>query len=431
MEKTYPVSKYLSAVKKLITTQIPEVWVNGVITQISERGRMVYLSIAEFEEGDVRPKAKLDLFLFAGEYAQMLARLSELPTPFVLKEQLKVNLYVEADFYVGTGRFQGHVRNIDPNFTVGELARTRAMIMQRLEKEGLVGRNKALPFALLPLKVGLITGEATAAYKDFTTTLLGSGYAFEVCLEKARMQGDETETTVLKALAELGKTPDLDVICIVRGGGSKTDLNYFDSEALCRAIALSPIPILTGIGHQIDESLVDKVSFKSCITPTDCAKFLVARCDESVGSLRELLSMIAHSVQTKLWKFQSGIHAAEVRISGAVRGRISGERRRLLSIAEEISRAPSRTLEREREKLRRDIEGLSFGAKKIIALQKAKFEVVEAKVQANDPKRILARGFSFATSQKGVIKSITDAKAGDELLLHVADGTIRTVVSGG
>ena len=102
MEKTFAVSKYLSAVKKLITSQIPPIWVNGVITQITERGRMVYLSIAEFPENDVKPVAKLDLYMFAGEYAQMLSLLRELPTPFVLKEQLKVNLFVEADFYIGS-----------------------------------------------------------------------------------------------------------------------------------------------------------------------------------------------------------------------------------------------------------------------------------------------------------------------------------------
>ena len=190
MEKTFAVSKYLSAVKKMITSQIPPIWVNGVITQITERGRMVYMSLAEFPENDVKPVAKIDLYMYAGEYAQMRARLAELPMPFVLKEQLKVNLFIEADFYIGSGKFQCHVKNIDPNFTIGELAKTKQAILQRLEKEGLLNRNKMLPFAALPLKVGLITGETTAAFKDFTTTLAHSGFSFEVIPGYAKMQGN-------------------------------------------------------------------------------------------------------------------------------------------------------------------------------------------------------------------------------------------------
>lgn len=428
MEKTFAVSKYLSAVKKLVTSQIPPVWVNGVITQITERGRMVYLSLAEFQEGNVRPVAKMDLYLFSGEYAQMLSRLSELPTPFTLKEQLKVNLLVEADFYVGSGRFQCHVKNIDPNFTVGELERTRKAILQRLEKEGLLQRNKALPLATLPLKVGLITGETTAAYKDFTTTLSQSGYAFEVVMQAAKMQGDETESTVLAALEKLRNVPGIDVVCIVRGGGSKTDLNYFDSEALCRAVALFPVPVISGIGHQIDESLVDKVAFKSCITPTDTAKFLIARCDEAKRALKEVLLQIANAARGNLSRTKDRMHAAELKVSSAYGKRIAAERQKLSSIARQIWVAPARLFEREREKIRRNAEGLSLGSQKIIDLQRTRFLLVEAKVQANDPKRILAKGYAYTTrSGKGLVKSASDVKSGDELLMHFADGNVFVV----
>ena len=427
MEKTFAVSKYLSAVKKMITSQIPPIWVNGVITQITERGRMVYMSLAEFPENDVKPVAKIDLYMYAGEYAQMRARLAELPMPFVLKEQLKVNLFIEADFYIGSGKFQCHVKNIDPNFTIGELAKTKQAILQRLEKEGLLNRNKMLPFAALPLKVGLITGETTAAFKDFTTTLAHSGFSFEVIPGYAKMQGNETEATVLAALAKLQNIPDLDAVCIVRGGGSKTDLNYFDSEALCRAIALFPVPVLTGIGHQIDESLVDQVSYRSCITPTDCAKFLVARAEEAKRSLREVLLQIVTASQRKLSESKDRLHRTETNISTLFGKRLASERQKLSAIARDIARAPARTLEREREKIRRDIEGLRFGVQKIIALQKAKFELVEEKVKANDPKRILSRGYSYTTGKNGLIKNASDVKPGDALLMHFADGNVQAI----
>lgn len=428
MEKTFAVSKYLSAVKKLVNAQIPPVWVNGVITQISERGRMVYLSLAEFQEGDVRPIAKMDLYLFTREYAQMLSRLAELPAPFTLKEQLKVNLLVEADFYVGSGKFQCHVRNIDPNFTVGELERTRKAILQRLEKEGLLFKNKSLPLAALPLKVGLVTGEATAAYKDFTTTLARSGYAFEVVVESAKMQGNETEATVMAALEKLRNVPGLDAVCIVRGGGSKTDLNYFDSEALCRAVALFPVPVISGIGHQIDESLVDKVAFKSCITPTDTAKFLVSRCDEAKRALKEVLLQIASAARGNLSRTKDRMHAAELKVSSAYGKRIAAEREKLSAVAHQISVAPARLFAHEREKLRRNADGLALGSQKIIDLQRARFQLVEAKVQANDPKRILSKGYTYTTRNgKGLVKNASDVSPGEELRLHFSDGSVSVV----
>lgn len=428
MEKTFPVSKYLTAVKKLVTAQIPPVWVNGVITQITERGRLVYLSIAEFVEGDVRPVAKLDLYMFAGEFSQMQSRLANLPIPFTLREQIKVNLLIEADFYIGSGKFQCRVKNIDPNFTIGELAKTRQAILQKLEREGLLEKNKSLPLAELPLKVGLVTGESTAAYKDFTTTLAGSGFPFEVVARFAKMQGNETETTVLEALGFLRTMDDLDAVCIVRGGGAKTDLNYFDSEALCRAIANFPRPILTGIGHQIDESLADKVAYASCITPTDCAKFLIAQAENAKRSLSEVILKIANASRSALSLAKERLHHAESGISVVFERRIAAEEQKLFSIAHNLTSGPNRILRGEGEKFSRNLEGLKFGAQKIIALSKAKFELVEAKVRANDPKRILSRGFSYATRNGKTVMAAAGIEPGDELSLHFADGNVSVAV---
>ncbi|WP_288787616.1 exodeoxyribonuclease VII large subunit [uncultured Fibrobacter sp.] len=428
MEKSFAVSKYLSAVKKLVTTQIPPVWVNGVLTQVTERGRMVYLSLAEFVEGDVKPIAKVDLYMYAGEFAQMRARTSALPIPFKFSEGLKVSLLVEADFYIGSGKFQCHVTNIDPNFTVGELTLTRQAILQRLQKENLLDKNKSLPLAALPYKIGLITGEKTAAFKDFTTTLASSGYAFDIIPVYAKMQGNETETTVLEALGKLRQMPELDAVCIVRGGGSKTDLNYFDSEALCRAIAIFPVPVFTGIGHQIDESLVDKVAYRSCITPTDCAKFLVARAEDASRRLREKILQIASAAQQKLSRSTNRLSKMETSISVLFERRIAGERQKLDAVAKNIARAPGRILERERERMQRNLDGLHLGAQKIIALQKARFEIVETKVKSHDPKRILARGFAYATAAgKGLVKSKSEVQSGDEILMHFADGNVSVV----
>lgn len=335
-QKTYSISKYLTAVKRLVSEQIPTIWVHGVITQMQERGRMLYLSLAEYAENDVKPVATLPLFIFSSDFAAIQNKLNALPSPFDLRPELKVNLLIQADFYVPQGKFQGRVLDVDPVYTLGEMALTRQAILERLTREGLRDRNGALPLPVVPLRVGLITGEGTAAFNDFMSVLAQSGFAFQVVPAWARMQGAETENSILTALGTLLKDRQLDVVCIVRGGGSRTDLNFFDSEALCRAVALFPIPVFTGIGHEIDRSLLDLFAWESRITPTDCAKFLVQRVSEAWESTQALGQGIAQRTQDKLRYAWLRIEGAKDQIKRSVTQRVSREHERQARIQKDF-----------------------------------------------------------------------------------------------
>ena len=283
--KSYTVTQYMKALKQKVEST-PAVWVRGVITQINEKARVVYLSIADFEEGNVNPLATVPLYCYSAKFAAIRSKVENYPQPFTLKEQLKVSFLIKADLYIPYGKLQAQILDIDPIYTLGELALTKSAILKRLALEGLLEKNKALTLADVPIRVGLITGEGTAAYKDFTTKLAESPFNFKVKTAYAKMQGSDTEPTVLAALEELARDTSLDVVCIIRGGGSKTDLNFFDSEALCRAVANYPIPVFTGIGHEIDRSLLDEVAYQSCITPTDTAKRLIDRVADSITDKR-------------------------------------------------------------------------------------------------------------------------------------------------
>ena len=240
--KFFSITQYNRSVERLLKSQVPQVWVKGVITQLNVRGKIAYITLGEFEEGDTRPRAVLEVTLWSSELEVYNLRFARLPTPLVLRVELKVALQVEANFYVPSGRFQPRVTGIDENFTLGELSITRQRTLERLLKEGLLERNKRLRLSDWPLRVGLITAPGSAAYHDFVSVLLQSGFSFRIAFAGAKMQGEATESTVLSALERLGKL-SLDVICLVRGGGSKTDLVYFDSENIARAIALCPIPV--------------------------------------------------------------------------------------------------------------------------------------------------------------------------------------------
>lgn len=426
--RTFPVSKYLTSIKRLLESKVPDVWVNGVISQISDRGKVIYLNIAEFEEGNVKPVAALPLYLFAFEYARLISKLSELPAPFSLKEGLKVNLLVKADIYVPYGKLQAHVLDIDPAFTIGELALTRQAILKRLKDEGLLRRNAECAFADVPLRVGLITGESTAAYKDFTTTLESSGYAFRITAAFAKMQGNETETTVLAAIGKLRAERGLDVICIVRGGGSKTDLNFFDSEALCRAVALCDIPVLTGIGHEIDQSLLDLTAYEACITPTDCAKRLIHQVELTWNKTQTLATGIAGGVRLRIARAGESLERIRGGLIGSVSARTVKERGKLDSAQKELSKSPFRLLKDEQGRIDRDRDGLTIGAQKILTLEKSRFALVEERVKTADPKRILAKGYSFTTGKSGKpLRNAHEVHPGDVLVTRFADGQVESV----
>jgi exodeoxyribonuclease VII large subunit len=249
--KAFSVEQYNKAVERKMK-EFPKTWVKGVLTQVDARGKAVYMTLADFAEGDSRPKSVLSVMMWAWDFENFSARFAQLPTPFQIRPELKVSFLLESSYYVPTGRFQPKVVDIDESFTLGELALTRQKILETLRKDGLLEANKRPPLSDVPLRVGLVSAPRSAAYQDFTTVLLNAGFSFEISFVEARMQGQATEESVVRALATLSGLKDragrarLDVICVVRGGGSKTDLVYFDSEAICRAIAKSPVPVLTG-----------------------------------------------------------------------------------------------------------------------------------------------------------------------------------------
>jgi exodeoxyribonuclease VII large subunit len=425
--KVYTVGQYNRGVERRIK-EIPTTWVKGVITQLQPRGKVVYLTLAEFDEGDTRPKAVLDVIIWAGQFESFNARFALLPTPFVLRPELKVSLLLEAGFYVPSGRFQTKVLDIDESFTLGELAQTRLKILEALRREGLLEANKRRFLPPVPLRVGLISSRGSAAYQDFTTVLLQSGFSFDILFAEARMQGQDTESTVAAALAKLSRQ-SLDVICLVRGGGSKTDLVYFDSEKICRAIAACPVPVITGIGHEIDRSLADMVAYEDLLTPTDCAKFLEGRAAEAWNDLVTRASTLREAWETAYQDegFATVQRAQQMR--SAWDGRARREVQKQSDVARNIILASNRLIRACREKISLNRTGLLRGPEKIVRLETLRLELKAKSLQASDPVALLKRGFAQVVSASGQwIRGAKDAVAGDAIRVRFADGTVAARV---
>ena len=426
--KSYTVTQYMKALKQKVEST-PAVWVRGVITQINEKARVVYLSIADFEEGNVNPLATVPLYCYSAKFATIRAKVENYPQPFTLKEQLKVSFLIKADLYIPYGKLQAQILDIDPVYTLGELALTKSAILKRLALEGLLEKNKSLTLADVPIRVGLITGEGTAAYKDFTTKLAESPFAFKIRTAYAKMQGADTEPTVLAALEELAKDSELDVVCIIRGGGSKTDLNFFDSEALCRAVANFPLPVFTGIGHEIDRSLLDEVAYQSCITPTDTAKRLIDRVTDSWNQMLSLAQGIALQTKEVIHDYKQSLTNTGNRLQQKVNALIQKEAMKLSLYKGNLQKDLQFIFRGEHERIIRDSEGLHQGSRKILDLEKSKFNLIELRVKNADPETTLSKGYTLTLDANGkFVRNKSQLKPGNTLTTRFKDGSVISVV---
>ena len=426
--KSYTVTQYMKALKQKVEST-PAVWVRGVITQINEKARVVYLSIAYFEEGNVNPLATVPLYCYSAKFAAIRAKVENYPQPFTLKEQLKVSFLIKADLYIPYGKLQAQILDIDPVYTLGELALTKSAILKRLALEGLLEKNKSLTLADVPIRVGLITGEGTAAYKDFTTKLAESPFNFKVKTAYAKMQGTDTEPTILAALEELAKDSELDVVCIIRGGGSKTDLNFFDSEALCRAVANYPLPVFTGIGHEIDRSLLDEVAYQSCITPTDTAKRLIDRVADSWNQMLSLAQGIALQTKDLVTSFKQELTYTGNALQQKVNALLQREAMKLTLYKGNMQKDLQFIFRGEQDRIDRNSEGLHQGTRKILDLEKSKFNLMELRVKNADPETTLSKGYTLTLDANGkFVRNKSQLKAGDTLTTRFKDGNVISVV---
>ncbi len=404
--------------------EFPRIWVKGVLTQVNVRGKAVYMELADFVEGDSRPKAILPVMMWAWDFDNFSARFAQLPTPFKIQTELKVSFLLESSFYVPTGRFQPKVVDVDESFTLGELAKTRQKILETLRREGLLEANKKRVLADLPLRVGLISARGSAAFQDFTTILLQSGFSFDIVFAEARMQGQETEPTVIAAFELLARR-SLDVICLVRGGGSKTDLVYFDSEKICRAIATCPVPVLTGIGHEIDRSLSDILAYEDLLTPTDCAKFLESRVADVWASVCRRAEALQESWDQAYRNEGVSVMERAESLRSNWDSRSQREVQKQSDVARNIVLASNRFVKGCREKLVLNRIGLVRGPEKIVRLETVRLDLKAKLVQASDPVALLKRGFAQVVTASGNwIRGAQDTATGETIHIRFADGTI-------
>ena len=405
---TWSVSDLTAAVGKTIQRAFPgEVWVRGEIIgySVAASGH-IYFNLIEPGSGNDRRGARMRVALFKGRQ-RLVNRDLAAAGGLTLDDGIEVRIRAEVEYYAGSGQVQLIMSGVDPHFTLGVLAADRERILAELAESGLLRRNAAAPLALVPLRVGLVTADGSAALADFVHELEESGYAFDVLLCDARVQGVTAETDLVAALHTLGQT-DVDVIAVVRGGGDRTDLLAFDLASVAKAIALCPLPVFCGIGHEIDTSVADQVAHTAAKTPTACTAALVAHVaafDERLARTRREVDRLARSR------------------AAAAAARLATARSALGLLAE-------RRLARPRAWLGQARLHVAHRAQRRVADAHARLRSASALVTAVAPERTLARGFSITRTADGSIVREMPAP-GDTIATETQHAVFASVVQAG
>jgi exodeoxyribonuclease VII large subunit len=297
--------------RRVIVANLPEpLWVTCEIMQISTTRGHYYIDLVEKDAVTQQVVAQAQAVLWSGAYYRLKQKIGA-----NLKDLLQVGVQalirVRVDFSERYG-LKLVVEDLDPAYTLGQMLLQRQQTILTLQKDGLLALNKTRPLPLLPQRLAIISSATAAGLQDFLQELTQNkyGYPFQYQLFTAAMQGQFTEKEVVHALERIAEQRTaFDAVAILRGGGSKLDLSAFDSLKMCKAIANFPLPVLTGIGHDIDEAVADLVAHTTLKTPTAVATFLVERCLTAEMSLRELSDAIRQGAQRHLTQQQQRLEA--------------------------------------------------------------------------------------------------------------------------
>jgi len=293
----------------------PSYWVKAEISSLSERGGHMYLDLVESGSNGQMPKAKLRANCWAGN-KELLMAYFEAETGQRLQVGMAVLVEVEIQWHAVYGLSLSIV-GIDPKFTLGDIARQRQQTIAQLKADGLLDAQQLLPLPTLIRRIAVISSANAAGYEDFKHQLDASGYRFETRLFGATMQGDTAEPSILAALEEISEAGHFDIVVIIRGGGATSDLSCFDRYTLCAVCAQFELPIITGIGHTRDISILDLVAHEALKTPTAVAEWLIHRMDEQAVRINDLLVRLRRTAERQILIRRHKVEMLEQRLAAA------------------------------------------------------------------------------------------------------------------
>lgn len=382
--KQYSLSELCAEIQEVVENDLLErYWVRAEIASLSARGHC-YMELVEKAEDNMLA-AKVRATCWNNVYSLLSAYFIQ-ETGQALRVGMQVLVEVNVTFHPVYG-LSLNIWNIDPTYTQGDLAKQRQATIRRLTEDGVMELQQSLEIPTLVRKVAVISAADAAGYGDFCDQLKNNrfGFRFELSLFAATMQGDHAPRSIIQALGKIAsKEEKWDIVVIIRGGGATTDLGCFDDYELASHCAQFPLPILSGIGHTRDISIVDMVTHTSVKTPTAAAEWLIERVAEQVERVNQL----------------------EVR----------------------LQRATQYAVVQENNKLQAYLQRMSYSAQRLIMQEQNNLQMWGKTIELHSPERIFKMGYSLTTLNGKPVMKKEDVKDGDVLKTYVQDGVVESVV---
>lgn len=394
-------------VREAIEDALPiEYWVEAELSECRESRGHCYMELIQKDEQTATPIAKASAKCWANKWLTIRPYF-ERTTGQQLHAGMKILLQVYPQFHEAYG-FSWIVTDIDPTYTLGDMARKRQEIIQKLKAEGVFDLQKELQLPVFCQHIAVISSQTAAGYGDFCKQLADNpyGFKFKTQLFPAIMQGEGVEQSIISALEQIYDMP-FDCVVIIRGGGATSDMSGFDTLALAENVANFPIPIITGIGHERDESVLDMVSHTRVKTPTAAAALLIDHLKGVLETIEGAQSVISHYAQQKL----------------------SAINYQLSTISEAIPRLFSIVKARQEAKIDALYTRLPMLIERRLTSESHRLQLIDEKLKALDPTLLLARGYSITLYNGKAVKDASQLPPGTEIETRLAKGTVHSTVN--
>lgn len=400
-------------------------WITGEIVDYDKSaGREHrFFQLAEKAPRAQRPKAIVEVALFGRTAEALLPKLAQGEPPLTLRDGLEIRALVKVDFYPASGRFQVIVQDIDPSFTLGKLALTREQILRELVEMGLAQQNRMLGLPIPALRIGVLTSPDADGWNDFRRHLEESRCGFAITIFPIKVQGTDLKPTLLKGLRWFAeRESEFDALCVMRGGGSRTDLAWFDDKDIAVAVAQHPLKLIVGIGHQRDQSVLDAIAHSEK-TPTAVAEFLVRGIESAREDVQERGVRLADAVADLLADEKNRLRELTRSITRATTERVNAANRRLANAGRDLASQTTLRLSHERSGLRQTAMRLTHSSLRMCEHKNTALQQSDTRRRLLDPVRVLQRGFAIVRGVDGrIAPSVTRITPKQSLRVQFRDG---------
>ncbi len=419
-----------SMVRDVVELGMPgSYWVEAELSEVRERSGHCYMELVQKDLTGNSTVARASARCWRSTWASVRPGFEQV-TGEHFRAGLKVLLQVHAQFHENFG-FSWIVTDIDPAYTLGDMARRRQEIIRILKEEGVFDLNKELCLSLFASRIAVVSSESAAGYGDFCNQLDTNayGFAFSVRLFPAVMQGERTEGSIISALDAINsEADDFDCVVIIRGGGAVSDLSAFDSLALAENVANFPLPVITGIGHERDESVLDMVANKRVKTPTAAAALLIENLKHTYDRIVQAQERISVSVSRRMDYERVRLERVSGRIPVLFSLVKTRQQARIDSLFARVGAAAGRIVAEERLRLDRLSVALAPAVRQRLSAENHRLELLGQRISAVDPAILLRRGYSITLHNGRAVYSPGQLSDGDVIETRLAEGNVRSVV---